>query len=252
MQSNFRVLSYNIHKGFTARNRDFVLREIREAIRKVHPDFVFLQEVLGEHSGHSRRIHKWPLESQFEYMADSLWPHFAYGKNAIYDEGHHGNAILSKYPILEWENEDVSTTSYERRGLLHAVVRPSNEKPPIHLVCVHFGLFETDRQLQARRLCTRLKKKVGSSEPVIVAGDFNDWGLRLTPLFQKEIGMKEAYYVRHHRHARTFPARLPVLRLDRVYYLGDHFKVKTASCLHKEPWKHLSDHAPLLVDFEWA
>lgn len=249
MPKHFRVLSYNIHKGFTSRNQKFVLSEIRDAIRTVSPDFVFLQEVLGEHQGHADRIKSWPTESQFEFMADELWPHFAYGRNAVYDEGHHGNAILSKYPILSWQNEDVSTTAIERRGLLHATVKPYDDRPELHLVCVHFGLFERDRQIQASRLCDRIKKSVTLGQGLVVAGDFNDWALRLSKIFKHQIGLDEAYHVRHRRHARTFPARLPILRLDRIYFHG--IGVRMAKCLHSEPWIRLSDHAALLADFEW-
>jgi endonuclease/exonuclease/phosphatase family metal-dependent hydrolase len=258
----FRVLSYNIHKGFTVRNKSFVLREIRDAIRSVSPDFVFLQEVLGEHSRHRSRIEDWPSESQFEYMAEQIWPHFTYGRNAIYEEGHHGNAILSKYPILFWENEDVSTSTLERRGILHAVVQPTHTRPELHLLCVHFGLLERDRQLQARRLCSRVLnvgRRMAARNPeeatevpgIIAAGDFNDWGLRLSKIFKKEVGFSEAYFARHHRHARTFPARLPIFQLDRIYFDSQCIEVKFAKCLHTEPWTRLSDHAALVADFEW-
>lgn len=240
MSETLRVLSYNIHKGFTARNRSFVLSEIRDAIREVHPDFVFLQELLGEH-----RVHG----PQLEFLADTLWPHFAYGRNAVYDEGHHGNAILSKYPILSVENEDVSSSTLERRGLLHAIVHPFEGKDPLHLICAHFGLFERDRQMQAQKLCARLKRAVPPSESVIVAGDFNDWAQRLSPIFHQNAGLSEVYTERHAKPARTFPARFPMLRLDRIYFRS--MLARSVECLHQSPWARLSDHAALLAEFSW-
>src|SRR5262245_33783257 len=86
-----RLLSYNIHKGFASQNRKFVLRQIKEAIQIIPADIVFLQEVLGHHSRHGRKIKGWPTISQFEYLAETIWPHFTYGKNAVYTYGHHGN-----------------------------------------------------------------------------------------------------------------------------------------------------------------
>ncbi|MGZ3709925.1 MAG: endonuclease/exonuclease/phosphatase family protein, partial [Bdellovibrionota bacterium] len=64
---------------------------MRDALRAERADLVFLQEVLGEHEIHSRTVQGWPAGPQFEFLADELWPHFAYGKNAAYSAGHHGN-----------------------------------------------------------------------------------------------------------------------------------------------------------------
>jgi endonuclease/exonuclease/phosphatase family metal-dependent hydrolase len=65
-----RVLSYNIHKGFSLFNTRFILKSIRDNIREVAPDLIFLQEVLGNHDGHARRIKGWPQESQLEDQGD--------------------------------------------------------------------------------------------------------------------------------------------------------------------------------------
>lgn len=64
---------------------------------------------------HATRTGRW---GQLEALADKQWPHFAYGRNAVYDNGHHGNAILSRYPIRETSNFDVSQHSTESRGVL--------------------------------------------------------------------------------------------------------------------------------------
>ena len=54
--------------------------------------------------------------TQFEFLADSIWSHYAYGKNAIYQHGHHGNAILSELPFAISNNVDVYD-AYVRDGL---------------------------------------------------------------------------------------------------------------------------------------
>ena len=94
---NFSILTYNIHKGFSSNNRQFVLHRIREQLREVDVDVALLQEVQGEHEWHSKRIRNWPDTSQFEYLADQVWEHYAYGKNAIADGKHHGNAPTGSY-----------------------------------------------------------------------------------------------------------------------------------------------------------
>src|SRR5690348_17238860 len=104
MPTSLKVLTYNIHKGFSTTRLRFVLHDIKTAINTLNPDLIFLQEIQGEHIKRATRIKKWPELTQFEFLAEAFWPHHAYGKNAIYKSGHHGNAILSKYPVIAWEN----------------------------------------------------------------------------------------------------------------------------------------------------
>jgi Endonuclease/Exonuclease/phosphatase family len=111
---SMRVLTMNTHKGFALFNRRFVLEDLRDAIRSVDADLVFLQEVQGIHVGHSMRLAGWPETTHYEYLADRIWPQFAYGRNAVYPAGHHGNAMLSKYPIVSFENHDASFGGRER------------------------------------------------------------------------------------------------------------------------------------------
>lgn len=245
-KKHLRILSYNIHKGFSVGNRHFVLTKIRDAIRAVHADLVFLQEVLGEHELHRRSIKEWPVSSQFEFLADEIWPHYAYGKNAVYTAGHHGNAILSKYPIIFSENIDVSTTLYERRGLLHAKIELPDHAHHVHAICVHLGLREADRGFQVKRIGERIESHVPHGHPLVVAGDFNDWRGKASRVMENELETHEAFQVLKGQSARTFPSWLPVMRLDRIYFRG--LEAKDCEALTGEPWKALSDHAALYVE----
>ena len=116
-----RIATYNIHKGFSHFNRRMMVHELRAGLRQLGTDIVFLQEVQGRHEHHASRFQNWPAEPQYEFLADSVWTDYAYGRNAVYDHGHHGNAVLSRYPILRAENQDVSSHPLERRGLLHCI-----------------------------------------------------------------------------------------------------------------------------------
>jgi endonuclease/exonuclease/phosphatase family metal-dependent hydrolase len=243
---SLRVVSYNIHKGFNTANRRFVLRRIRDAIRKVHPELVLLQEVQGEHRGHAKNIRDWPDQPQFDYLAHEIWPHVAYGRNAVYGAGHHGNAILSKYPISFVENIDISTNKLEKRGLLHAVIEVPGRHRPVHAMCVHLGLFEAERQTQVRRLCARIESHVPHLDPVVIGGDFNDWLLKASGVLEKTLDVREAFLSLHGRHARTFPSWMPSLRLDRIYFRG--MIASGARVLDGKPWSELSDHAALYAE----
>jgi endonuclease/exonuclease/phosphatase family metal-dependent hydrolase len=243
-----RILSYNIHKGFTAGNLGFVLKRIKEGIRETKADIVLLQEVVGHHDEHASRIRDWPTVSQFEFLADTVWPHFAYGRNAVYTSGHHGNAILSRYPISSWENEDVSPSRFERRGLLHAAIELPEMDSPFHVICVHLALFETDRRAQIHKLGKRIAAMVPKGAPLVVGGDFNDWRGSISPVLKKDLGLEEAFLDRAGRHARTYPSWLPVLGLDRIYYRG--LRCTEARGVAGRRWSQLSDHLPILATFD--
>ncbi|HSC76062.1 MAG TPA: endonuclease/exonuclease/phosphatase family protein [Pseudomonadales bacterium] len=234
-----KVLSYNIHKGFSVGNRALVLEGIRHAIRATNTDLVCLQEVVGENSHHAAVIDKW-ADVQFEFLADEIWNYRAYGKNAVYDHGHHGNAILSKVPFTHCNNHDVSILPFSQRGVLHAVTEEG-----VHVLCAHFGLLAWERRRQIQRL-QQLLKKIPDDAPLILAGDFNDWnekshreliGIGLREVMQDSVG----------RVHKTFPARWPMLRMDRIYYRN--LKLKSAMRLDGHAWTRLSDHTPLVAEF---
>ena len=164
------VMTVNTHKGFTTFNRKFILPELRDAVRKVGADEVFLQEVLGTHEEHGKKVNGWPELPHYEFLADSIWPQFAYGRNMVYPKGHHGNAIMSKFPIVNYQNHDVSITGPEKRGLLHCVLQVPDHAHEVHAICVHLGLAEAHRLQQLDLLCEIVRTEVPADAPLIVAG----------------------------------------------------------------------------------
>lgn len=244
MATELKVLTVNIHKGFSSFNKRFVLHELREAAREVSADLVFLQEVIGVHETWAKRHSElWPDESQYEFLADSLWPNFAYGRNAVYQQGHHGNALLSKHPIVQWENYDASVGKLEERGFLHCEM-DLPDKGRLHAICVHLSLREKDRRIQLAQL-SDLVNRIPRDEAVIVAGDFNDWRQRSQAILERKSNMAEVYVKGLGAPPRTFPAFFPLLRLDRIYVrsVQGHHPIT----LPKSPWHKLSDHTPLLA-----
>lgn len=239
---SLRVLTVNIHKGYNAFNRRRVLHGLREAVRASGSDLVFLQEVEGGTGA---------AGAQYEFLADSLWPEHAYGRNAVAQGQDHGNAVLSRLPVLRSRNHDVSLPGAEPRGLLHCVLqRPgaaAGPSPELHVMCVHHGLSEAHRRHQRARLCQTVLSEVPADAPLIVAGDFNDWRLRADAQLAA-CGLLEVFRSAWGQHARSFPARWPLLRLDRIYVRG----VVAARPLPmpRLPWSRLSDHAPLAAEID--
>jgi endonuclease/exonuclease/phosphatase family metal-dependent hydrolase len=239
----FNMLTLNMHKGFSVFNRSFILPELREAVRQLSMDIVFLQEVHGSHLHHAKRHKHWPTVPQYEYLADSMWPEYSYGRNAVYPHGDHGNALLSKYPILRYQNLDVSIGNIEQRGLLHSVLKVPGHNE-VHAICVHLGLRENHRRQQLH-LLRELANSLPASDPVIVAGDFNDWRKRSDSILTG-CGLTEVFVNAYGRPAKSFPARFPFLCLDRIYVRNA--TTCNPQVLHHRPWSHLSDHAPLAVE----
>jgi endonuclease/exonuclease/phosphatase family metal-dependent hydrolase len=241
-----KVASYNIHKGVAYTplfNRRLTIHDLRERLRALDADIVFLQEVHGSHDHHARRYANWPAAPQYEFLADSVWAEFAYGKNADYDAGHHGNAVLSRFPILHSDNQDVSSHRFERRGLLHCEIKVPGWRETLHCVCVHLGLRGHERSRQLEKLRQRIERLVPASAPLIVAGDFNDWRQRATRELAHPLNMYEVFELVKGRSARTFPAFLPLMTLDRIYVRG--FQVPTAHVHRGGAWARASDHAAI-------
>ena len=202
--SLIRVVSYNIHKGRSFGGRD-ALADLRLGLHGLRPDVLFLQEVQGRNDLHVA------LHAQHESLAAALHMEVAYGCNAVRNRTDHGNALLSRYPILSAENEDISDHRLEQRGLLHGVI--NKEGREIHCFVVHLGLFARGRERQISQIMDRITRTVPGGAPVLIAGDFNDWNDRLAPLFVRQLGMVEVFAEAPLTHGEVPRLRESVRRL---------------------------------------
>jgi endonuclease/exonuclease/phosphatase family metal-dependent hydrolase len=237
------VATYNIHKGFSQFNRRLMIHELRDHLRVLDADIIFLQEVQGQHRRHAARFEEWPDEPQYEFLADEVWNDYAYGRNAVYDHGHHGNAILSRYPIVRAENQDISTHNLESRGMLHCEIEVPGAGTTLHCVCIHLSLHERGRRHQVGALIERMQREVPARAPLVVAGDFNDWRNLAGKRLASALDLHEALADRWGRPARSFPSAFPMLRLDRIYVRG--LEVEHTEAHRGRSWRRISDHAPL-------
>ncbi len=237
------ITTYNIHKGFSQFNKQMMVHELRARLRELNPDLVFLQEVQGLHLGHAEKHANWPCRPQHEFLADEHWMDCAYGHNMVYDHGHHGNAILSRFPILHSHNQDVTHLHFEKRGLLHCrIALPTGQTA--HCVSVHLSLFGYSRKRQMHALADYLGHHSAEDAPLIIAGDFNDWRNRAERELVQRLGLTEVFSEQAGGPPpRSFPARLPMFRLDRIYVRG--FDIRQTTVHAGPPWSALSDHAAL-------
>lgn len=243
-----RVATYNIHKGVVpgpALRRRPMVQEMRERLHELQADVVFLQEVQGQNKRFAQRFAQWPTAPQAQYLAldpgSSRRFQAVYGLNASYLHGHHGNALLSQFPVLSIENRDFSDHVFERRGVLHCVLQVG--ECAVHCFVIHFGLFARSRVRQTGALIEWIRAEVPVGAPLLIAGDFNDWQDQLSEQLIERLGVYEVL-----DRARTFPALIPCLRMDRIYVRG--FVVETARVLRGLTWARLSDHAPVVADLK--
>jgi endonuclease/exonuclease/phosphatase family metal-dependent hydrolase len=239
MRGQLRVATYNIHKGVRGAGpaRRLEIHALREGVAELDADLVCLQEVRAHHHGDARHFHRkgWPQEPQAEYLAPDGYG-VAYRSNAYTRDGEHGNALLSRLPVLEVAHHDVSDHRLEQRGLLHVQLDLGGQA--LHVLVVHLGLFHASRLRQVRSLGEYLNRAVPAQAPLLVAGDFNDWREQLNaPMAQ--IGLQRA------PGGRTFPSRAPLLALDRVYLRG--LQAHAAEVPRGRVWARRSDHLPLVV-----
>jgi endonuclease/exonuclease/phosphatase family metal-dependent hydrolase len=237
------VATCNIHKGFSQFNRNMAIRDLREQLRELAPDIVFLQEVQGLNVRHSQRHADWPDQPQHEFIAEDIWADTAYGRNVVRDHRHHGNAILSRFPIVSSHNQDVTHLRFERRGLLHSMIEVPGLALPLHCVCVHLSLFGRSRRLQLDALSMRIEALAPPGSPLIIAGDFNDWRNKAHDELAGRLGMIGVFGGHQSHPPRSFPAVLPMFRLDRIYVRG--FRVQAAVVHSGRAWSRITDHAAL-------
>ena len=240
--TRMRVATYNIHKGVrgVGPTRRLEIHNLMHAVEQFDADIVCLQEVRGVHRGRSR----FSTPGAALPQADWLAPHgyyAVYRTNAYTDLGEHGNAVLSRWPVLAQQHEDMSDHRFEQRGLLHVVL--DVDGVAVHVIVVHLGLIRSSRVRQMAQLVRYVQREIPPLAALVVAGDFNDWGRLLEQSLRRvalQSGTPTALV--------TFPARLPLVQFDHVYARG------MQPCAQQVPrgaiWSRMSDHLPLLVDFE--
>lgn len=235
-----RLVTYNIHKGIGGMDRRYRPERIIEVLAHCQPDVVLLQEVDdGVPRSHRHR--------QVDLLGEALALHHrAYQPNVHLKEGCYGNAILSRFPLSDVHDLELTIPFKKRRRALvaHCRVRHDEHVRTLLLFNVHLGLAGFERSIQLRRvLSSEALRHTRTDTGVVVAGDYNDvWGT-LGRRMLEPAGFQPACLSR-----RTFPAMLPMRPLDRVYFRGA-LQLDHSFASHTEVARRASDHLPLVVDF---
>jgi endonuclease/exonuclease/phosphatase family metal-dependent hydrolase len=233
-----RIITYNLHKG---RRRDryarrqSILEDAVHALADRQPDILLCQEVYHGVEEDVKQCH---------FITEVIGHDHIFGPNAHYRRGCHGNATFAHLPVDNHRNIDATESFFEKRGILHTTLRADHG--PIDLLNVHFSLTGRQRRRQWFKLVDALPKD--PTIPTLVAGDFNDWAGSLDRRAKRSGLLENAMWALPRRMRRSFPATLPLLALDRIYFR--HFHLHSVEVLRSKPWRLLSDHLPLEVELE--
>ncbi|MEJ7929144.1 endonuclease/exonuclease/phosphatase family protein [Ramlibacter sp. AN1015] len=241
MTEVLRVATYNIHKGVQGIGpaRRLEIHNLGHAVEQLDADLVCLQEVRRLHRRQSAWFKRWPELPQAEFLCPEGYQ-AVYQTNAFTRHGEHGNALLSRWPVVSHGHEDMSDHRFEQRGLLHVHVQV--EDRPVHVVVVHLGLIAGSRLRQVQHLSRFIAREVPEGEPLLVAGDFNDWGGKLREPM-KALGLRDCDWL----SGLTYPSRLPLAQLDFIYARG--LRPLNLMVPRGRIWWRMSDHLPLIAEF---
>lgn len=232
--NRLRVVTYNVHK---CRGMDGRVNPPRIAavLREVDADVAALQEVLAH---------------QAESIAAELHMQYALGENRRHRGHAYGNVLLSRWPIGETRNYDLSVSGREARGCLRADVAV-NGGGLLHVFNVHLGTSLLERREQGRKLIApEVLTHRDLAAPRIVLGDFNEWTSGLaTELLRSQL--ESADLRAHLRRSRTYPGLLPFLHLDHIYY-DPALRLERLRLHRTRKALVASDHLPLVGEFAWS
>ena len=119
-------------------------------VEQFDADIVCLQEVRRSTTAKlEQHFTRWPELAQAEFLAPEGYES-VYRTNAVTRHGEHGNALLSRWPVVDAEHDDMSDHRFEQRGLLH--VHGAWHRRAVHVVVVHLGLIHASRVRQVQQL----------------------------------------------------------------------------------------------------
>jgi endonuclease/exonuclease/phosphatase family metal-dependent hydrolase len=222
-----RLLSYNIH-GCIGRDGVDDPERIVEVIREIDADVVALQEV--DEGAEGRRF--------ADRLTQLGYAHIIYGPTMTKQIGEYGNLLMSRLPVESIQKADISESNVEPRGAIAVDLQADFGR--VRLVASHLGLKIDERRKQWQQLL-RLSQPESPQGVSIIIGDMNEWWPH------GKIFKRLTTQASHISSLKTFPAVLPLLKLDRVVvfrYKGEA-RFRVAKSAHA---RVASDHLPLVCD----
>ena len=154
-----------------------------------------------------------------------------------------GNAILSRHPIRNHVEYDLTWKTCEERRLQRADVDVGGYT--LHVYNVHLGTAILERRFQAERLATIVSDRHVQGAKLVL-GDFNEWMRGLTTKLLSS-RLKSVNLGDYLKRRRTYPGLFPFLHLDHIYYAG-RIEILRVELSRTRISLVASDHLPLVAD----
>ncbi len=223
----FVIASYNIH-GCVGLDRRCKPQRIVRVIDELGCDAVALQEVNSRPGPHADSM-------QLDYLASETGMEAIAGSTILRHQGHYGNALLTRCPVLAVRRHDFSFSRREPRGALDVDLAIHGQL--VRVIVTHLGLNPAERRYQVRQLL-KLLHVAEPDQPVVVLGDINEWLPLGRPLRWMHGLLGKAPY------ERSFPSRWPLFALDRAWVRPRHALLALKA--HRSPLAvAASDHLPV-------
>ncbi len=220
-------MTYNVHSCIDIYKKNSLTR-IAEMIRQEKPAIVGLNEV-ETFSPRTR------FANQPKRLAAARDMLFRYGPTIKMGPlGFFGNAVLSRYPVLESSNHRLPGSREPRCCLRTRLRLPVGN---VTVFSTHLGLNRNERTEQIAELAQLICLE---KNPVILMGDANCGTDQLAPLYQMLTDTGELFDAKP-----TYPCDSPVDRIDYIL-VSPQFTCKGLYSSYSEA----SDHLPVIAELE--
>jgi endonuclease/exonuclease/phosphatase family metal-dependent hydrolase len=225
-----RVMTWNIHGGVGA-DRACDLDRVLDVVQAHDPDIVALQEIDARRR---RKRHA----AAFDFLSEALGAHRAEARLITAPDGDYGHALVSRWPMSGVVRHDISIGRHEPRAAIEATVETPLGR--LHVMAVHLGLGFGERRRQGERLAALA---AAGGTPSIILGDFNDW------VWRSSVERALARFAPDSTRHKTFPARLPLLSIDRICARPQGLIARSWT----DPQaRRASDHLPVIAELALA
>lgn len=244
---SLRVMTYNIYGArATSPANAADLDAIAEVIRRQNPDFVTLNEVDVFTNRTGKDVH------QARDLAEKLGMEWHFSKAIDRDGGEYGDAVLSKYPILEKRSYRLPCAAEqpgEDRSL--CVIRVQIDGKDLYVASTHLDHLSGDasRLVQATEI-HRIRDTELEGD-LILCGDLNAIPssnvIATMTSFLTNTGPIDQY---------TFPSDDPSRKIDYIMYAPiEHFGVQNCQVVSRGDQQvggvDASDHRPVIADIRF-